>query len=108
MFFRGFDFPGPTTSAALDRYAALVMETLRKQGLDARVEEKRLGMSPIASGPYGKLVVRRSAPGDRRLELHYLLRDRADRLWELTYLIRSDGLDRWRPLLAEIEGVRRA
>jgi hypothetical protein len=49
-------------------------------------------------------VVRRTAPADGRMEIHYLLHDEKGDSWDLTYLIRQTDVDRWRPLLAEIEG----
>jgi hypothetical protein len=38
------------------------------------------------------------------MEIRYLVRDQKGQPWELTYLIRRAEVDRWRPLLAEIEG----
>jgi hypothetical protein len=38
------------------------------------------------------------------MEIHYLVREQKGESWELTYLIRQADVDRWRRLLAELEG----
>jgi hypothetical protein len=58
----------------------------------------------VSEEPCVKLVIQRQPDADARTELRYLIRDRASSTWELVYLLRSDNLPQWAPLLAEIEG----
>jgi len=103
MMVRHFPLPAPITNM-LDRYADAVMGTLAKQGLNPRLDEKRIGTCTLSDEPCAKVVVSRLAPRDGRLEIHFLVRDKKDVTWELTYLLRQAEIDRWRPLLAEVEG----
>jgi hypothetical protein len=104
MTARRYALPGPVTPEILDRYAAVIVETLAKQGLEPRVDEKRIGICALSAEPCGRVVVSRLAQRDGRMQIHFLVRDQKGEPWELTYLIRRADVERWRPLLAEIEG----
>jgi hypothetical protein len=80
------------------------VEALAKQGLKPRVDEKRIGICALSEEPCGKVVVSRLAPADGRMGIHFLVRDQKGEAWELTYLIRQADVERWRPVLSEIEG----
>jgi hypothetical protein len=104
MTARRYALPGPVTPDILDRYVDVIVAALAKQGLKPRVEEKRVGICALSEEPCGKVVVSRLAQADGRMEIHFLTRDQKGEAWELTYLIRRADVDRWRSLLAEIEG----
>jgi hypothetical protein len=104
MTARRFALPGPVTPDILDRYSDAVVDALGKKGVKPRVDEKRIGICALSEEPCGKLVVSRLAQADGRMEIHFLVRDQKREPWELTYLIRQADVDRWRPLLEEIEG----
>lgn len=96
---------GQITGEMLNRYADAIVVALAKQGLNPRVDEKRIGMCALSEEPCGKVVVSRLTPADGRVEIHFLVRDQQGKIWELRYLIRRTDVDRWRPLLREIEGT---
>jgi hypothetical protein len=52
----------------------------------------------------GRVVVSHTASDDGRVEIRYLVRDQKGEHWELAYMIRRVDIDRWRPLLAEVDG----
>lgn len=103
MTLRRYAFPG-APSASLQTYATLVLNALRDQGLGARVLRQESLACALTPGPCAKLVVERISDHDSRVEIHYLLRDRAELGWELVYLLRRDNLAAWQPLFGEIEG----
>lgn len=104
MVLRQYGLRVPVTSAMLGRYADSVLHALSLKTLRPRVDEQRIGICALSSQPAGKVVVSRLAPGDGRMDIRYLVRDLKGQPWELTYLVRQSDIDRWRPLLEEIEG----
>jgi hypothetical protein len=104
MTVRRYTLPGPVTAGVLGRYVDVIKEALARKGLAPRVDENRIGICALSEEPCGRVIVSRMAPADGRMEIHYLIRDHRGEPWELTYLIRQADIDRWRPLLAEIEG----
>jgi hypothetical protein len=104
MTVRPYALPGSITPELLDRYTDLVVQALVKQGLRPRVAERRIGIGALSNEPCGRIVIDRGVPADGRTEIHFLVRDQKGDSWELTYLIRQTDVDRWRSLLAEIEG----
>jgi hypothetical protein len=105
MTLRRYALSGPVTLEVLGRCVDSVVGTLATKGLKPRLDEKRIGVCALSAEPCGVVIVSRA---DGRTEIHYLIRDQKGEPWELTYLIRQADIDRWRPLLAEIEGPLRA
>jgi hypothetical protein len=105
MTVRRFSLPGSISPEILDRYASDVLQELAKKGLTPTVAEKRVGICALSDEPCGRLVIDRG-PADGRTEIHFVVRDQRSDSWELTYLVRQANLDRWRSLLADIEGRR--
>jgi hypothetical protein len=104
MTVRPYPLPGPVTPDILDRYTKLVLESLTKKGLKPRLEGRHFGICALSHEPCGKVVMSRMSPQDDRMEIHFVLRDQKREGWELTYLIRRAEVERWRLLLAEIDG----
>jgi hypothetical protein len=104
MMVRQHALAGPITRSVLKRYVDLVMEALTESGWEPRLDGTRIGICALSAEPCGRVVVNRMAPADGRMDLRYLVRDQTGAHWELTYLVRRENVDRWRPLLAEIEG----
>lgn len=105
MVVRRYTLSGPITSDILDRYADSVFRALQKQGLEPHLNEKRVGICALSPKQSGRVVLRRDAAGDGRMEIRFLVRDQKGDAWELTYLIRQVDADRWRSLLAEVDGT---
>ncbi len=106
MTVRPFGSSDLFTSQGLDRYVEAVMVTLGERGLEPRLDEKRIGTCALGTGPCVKVVVSRMSPTESRMEIHYLTQDQRDQSWEIVYLVRRAEIERWRLLLAEIEGHR--
>jgi hypothetical protein len=104
MTVRQVRFVGPVTAEVLDRCAAVVVDALANQGVKPRVDDKRVGVCALSSEACGRIAIRRMAFGDRRMEIHYLLRDQKHQPWELSYLVRQANVESWRPLFAEMDG----
>jgi len=104
MTLRHLEFHGPVTAALLERYAEAVISGLTRQRILARVETKQLFKCRLSDELCGKLVIHRLSAADDRVEVRYLLRDKIMAPWELVYIVRAAELQRWTPLLAEIDG----
>src|SRR5262245_12137991 len=103
MTLRMFALSGPPSQPILDDYSRLVNDAASRQGLHPRIVSKQIIPSALSSEPCAKLVIEQGGTTDRRLEIRYLVRDRAGSTWELAYVLRADNAVAWSPLLAEIE-----
>lgn len=91
-----FQAKGPVTSEMLDRYAERVVRE------DKKLAAKQLLKHEATGEMRGKLFVARPAP-DGRVEIHYLLTDRAREVWQVAYVTRKENAEKWRLLLAHME-----
>ncbi len=98
--------PRELTPATLYWFVDTVLERLTEQGIRARSKAAMLGFCALTTARCAMVVVDRMADGDDRMEIHYLVRSRTSDWWELTYLVRRAEIERWRPLLAEVDGPK--
>jgi hypothetical protein len=92
-----FHAKGPVTAEMLDRYADQVVT-----GNEKKVAAKQMFKHEATGEMRGKLFVARPAP-DSRVEIHYLLADRARNVWQVAYVTRKENAQKWRLLLAHME-----
>jgi hypothetical protein len=103
MTLRQYGFAG-APAENLQAYATTVLNAMRAQQLGARVLRQESLPCALTSAPCAKWLIEHISEADDRIEIRYLLRDRAGLGWELVYLFRRDTIAARQPLIAEIEG----
>jgi hypothetical protein len=101
MMFSSLHTKGPVDAAMLDRYAEQIGKGT-EAGTKREVAGKTIYRHAETGDLRGKLFVTH-APPDGRVEVHYLITDRARETWSLVYLTRRENGEKWRQLLADLE-----